>query len=411
MNDLILNSIPVIAAAGALIVFAMSRLGRKAASAPMLLMACGGAISLFYRSASLPFVSVEFVSDAAHVLLGALVFVSAAQFRVSRLATQCPASFRLAIGGAPLFLIACGVSAYVLLPDLSLVSAFALAGALMLNGAAFDRRVVMDTPAPAEIKSAVRFESAAIIALGAPAASLLTANATSAASGAPAIAPLLSESIAVLIGFALGGVLGLVAALLGNRLSASNKKFSQNGRLAVTAGVSAYLIASLIAANPVIAALGTGLVWGEQTKSPQTTRLRLRAGIEQIVAPTAFFAFGCLFAPRVLQSDLLTLMFALTAVTVLRAAPRLLILNTPKIPTENRRFLAWFGGAPGAASALFLMGMLSNAALADQEGLFTVGALAVAAGVFAARVSSKPLTNGYLRARAIAARRRVLNGA
>ena len=108
-----------------------------------------------------------------------------------------------------------------------------------------------------------------------------------------------------------------------------------------------------------------------------------------------------------LQADLLPVLFALAAVTVLRAGPRLAVLQDKKTPRENQVFLAWFGGAPGAASALFLIVLLDNPALTNQDGVLTVGALAVSAGVLAARLTSKPLANAYLRERAIAARRRL----
>ncbi len=385
-----------------------TRLGRETASAPGLLLAAGAAVSLAYRALDLPFAAAEFVAAAAEAGLAALAFVSAAQFRVSRLAAQCPSAFRLTLGGAPLFMMACSLAAFILLPQLTMASALLLGGALMLNGAAFDRRAVINTPAPAEIKAAVRLESAAIIALGAPVAILLAANASAAASGEPAAGPLWRESHSVLKGFILGGAAGLVIAMAVNRVRARERARAQriDGGVLALGAVAVFAASAPLGANPVVAALAAGLLWGEETRALTTTRLRLRRIVEQGVTPVAYFAFGALFAPRILQADMLSVVFALAAATVMRAGPRLAILQSPALPRESQAFLAWFGGAPGAASALFLITLLGDPALIGQDSVLTIGALAVAAGVVAARLTSRPLVNGFLRAQAGARKRR-----
>lgn len=389
-----------------------TKLGQKAAAAPAFLLVVGAAISLLYRAVGFPIAPVEFSAGAAEAGLAALAFASASQFKISRLASHCPSAFRLTLGGAPLFLFACGLAAFILLPQLNLASALLLGGALMLNGAAFDRRAVINAPAPAEIKSAVRLESAAIIALGTPIAILLAANATATSTNEPAAGPLFQASLSVFKGFALGGSAGLLVAIAGNRLRKKNKQKAQrvDGVHIMLAAVVIFCLSGFVGANPVVAVTALGLLWGEETKALLTTRLRMRRLVEQGVSPMTYLAFGCLFAPRVLQADLLSIVFALAAVTVMRAGPRLAILQTKALPKESQVFLAWFGGAPGAASALFLIMLLGNAALTNQEGVLTVGALAVSAGVIAARMTSKPLVNAFLRQQALARKRRMVIG-
>ncbi|MGE0409300.1 MAG: cation:proton antiporter [Amphiplicatus sp.] len=373
------------------------------AEAPALLLSLGAAGAFLYRALGAPTPPTEFLAGAAEAGLGALVFVSAAQIRVSRFARVCPASFRLTLGGAPLFLVICSLGAFVLLPQLSMPSAMLLGGALMLNGAAFDRRAVTRAPAPASIKAAVRIESAAIIALGAPVAILIAGAATTPAPGDTPLRPLLDQSIAVAAAFAIGGAAGLGAARYGRR----------RGReiLAVmTAAGGAYIVCALIGAAPVIAAGAAGLVWGEESRARLVARLRLRRFVERGVAPLAYFAFGAALGPRLFEADLLSILFAAAAVTVMRAGPRLAMLHTSRLPKESQAFLAWFGGAPGAASALFILSLMDNATLVDHEAFLTVAALSVIAGVFAARATSRPLANAFLRQTAIAKRRRMYAG-
>lgn len=391
------------AAALAVSLWILSRIGliHQASRAPLLAMGAGMLATLAYRQTGAPFAPSEWTAAGADALLAALAFAAASQFRVSRLASVCPASFRLTIGGAPLFLLICGLGAFILVPHLTLGAAFLVAGALSLNGAAFDRRAVADAPAPSVIKAAVRLESAAILALGLPLAIMLEAFATAAPEGMPAATPLYEFAINAFIAFALGGSFGLVSAMIGNRL----KTIRKNVFIGVFAGGAAAGIAALFGAHPALAAAAAGLLWGEETTALVTTRVRVRRVIEQAAAPAAYFAFGALLSPRLFQADLLSIVFAIAAVTIMRAGPRLVSLKPTSLAKENQMFLAWFGGAPGAASALFLISLFDAASIVTQDAVLTVGALAVAFGVAAARATSRPLLKSLLKQTALARKR------
>ncbi|MEQ1932157.1 MAG: cation:proton antiporter, partial [Parvularculaceae bacterium] len=235
--------------------------------------------------------------------------------------------------------------------------------------------------------------------LGAPVAILLSANAVA---GEPRLEPLFATSLAALKRFALGGAFGFIAGRY-----AEWRTFWRGGRAAFLAGAAAFFLAPLLGAEPVIAAGAAGLLWGEETRVAPLARLRMRRLIERCVAPAAYFAFGLALAPRLLQADLLTILFAAAAVTVMRAGPRLAMLQNAPMPKEAQVFLAWFGGAPGAASALFILSRLDDAMIVDHDAFLTVAALAVIAGVAAARLTSKPLAQGLLRQTALARKRRM----
>jgi len=380
----------------------------RASAAPALVLAAGAGLSLVWRAGGAPFLPSDWVAAGADTLLAALAFVAAAQFRISKLAASCPASMRLTLGGAPLFLIVCSLAAFMLAPQLTFSSALLLGGALMLNGAAFDRRAVTNAPAPALIKAAVRLESAAILALGIPVVVILEGAATAAPAGLPAITPVYEASRAALIGFGFGGVCGLAAAGLGKRwrLNGSNA----NAYVAAAGAMIAFCLAALLGGHPVVAAAAAGLIWGEQTKSLTITRVRLRRAVEKAVAPAAYFGFGVILAPRFFQGDLLVIIFALAAVTILRVVPRLIALKATTLPKESQAFLAWFGGAPGAASALFLISLFDATALTAQDAILTIGALAVAFGVFAARLTAQPLIKTLLKETALAKKRALFAG-
>ena len=382
----------------------------QAARAPGLMILGGAGAALFYRVAfhdtlGAPFLPSEWAAAGADVLLAALAFAAATQFRISRLAAVCPAAFRLTIGGAPLFLGVCALAAFILVPELNLAAAFLVAAALTLNGAAFDRRAVALAPAPSTIKAAVRLESAAILALGVPFAFMLEAFATAAPQGMPSVTPVYEAARGLLIGFALGGGLGLASAYVGNRLKTNNKTLFSKTALAGLAGFAAFVLSPAVGGHAVIAAAAAGLLWGEQTTAQTMARVRMRRILERCAAPAAYLAFGALLAPRLLQADLLSVIFALTAVTIMRAGPRLVALRKTAQPREAQAFLAWFGGAPGAASALFLISLFDAPSIVAQDAVLTLGALAVALGVLAARLTSRPLLKVLLKETALAKRR------
>ncbi|MEM9495535.1 MAG: cation:proton antiporter [Pseudomonadota bacterium] len=391
--------------AATLWILTRSGVAERAGRAPALLLVAGASLSFAYRASGAPFLNADWVAAGADALLAAIAFAAAAQFRVSRLAVHCPASFRLTLGGAPLFLIVCSLLAFMLAPPLAISSAFLLGGALMLNGAAFDRRAVIGAPAPALIKAAVRLESAAIVALGLPVVVLLEGAATAAPTGAPAVAPLYFASLSAVKGFALGGVLGLVASSIGAKFFARKGA----GAVAAIAAAAAYLASPMLGASGLIAAVAAGLVWGEATPSLVTTRVKLRRAVETAVSPAAYFAFGALFAPRFFQGDLLLVVFAIAAITIIRVVPRLIALKSTSLPSEAQGFLAWFGGAPGAASALYLISLFDATALVAQDTILTAGALSVAGGVFAARATSRPLLRLLLKEMARSKKRAMLS--
>ena len=374
------------------------------ANAPAALLGAGFVISLLARAAGTPALDARLLALGADALLSILIFVAAIQFRLSTLAKNCPASFRLTVGGAPVFLGLCGLSAFVLVPQLGLGAAFVLAGALMLNGAAFDRRAVANARTPSLIKTAVRFESAAVLALGAPAFIALEALATTAPMGQPAATPIFDAARGMLIGFAIGGASGLLAAIVGKKLRTPRSQIA----IACFSALLAALLSSIFGGNILMTAAAAGLIWSEESPCRGLPRLRLRRSAELGIIPVTYFAFGLIMGPRLLEADLLIVVFALAAATLMRAVPRLASLHHSSYPREAQGFLAWFGGAPGAASALCLISLLDTAGLVGLDAILTVGTPSVFFGVIAARLSSKPLLDSYLKESARARKRAML---
>ncbi|MEO0399695.1 MAG: hypothetical protein AAF224_09805 [Pseudomonadota bacterium] len=384
-------------------VLSLTRAATAASAAPAATIAAGLTAAIIWRLAGGPVATPDLSAGLASAGLAVLGFASAAQVRASRFAPRSPISFKLTLAAAPIYFLACALTAFIMLPHISFPAALLLGAALMLNGAAFDRQLIATTSAPKAVRSVVRAESAAVIALGVPAAVLATGYATAASPSEPALGPLLSAALGLLNGFAFGGVLGLLAARTPSRLKAL--RLAGAPAAPCLAAILAFIAAPYLGANAIIAATAVGLLWGEQTDGTSSDRRILRRRAERLVMPAAYFGFGVVLAPRLFEADLLSLFFAIAAATVLRAGPRLAVLQNADFPRASQNFLAWYGGAPGAATALFLMTLVGNPAIVDAEGVLTIGALSVVAGVVIARVSAKPLVASFLKETAIARRR------
>ncbi|MEO1310804.1 MAG: hypothetical protein AAFV51_07500 [Pseudomonadota bacterium] len=380
-------------------------LSQRAASSPALVLLIASAAGI----AAARFGGLE--ADAAAVaalattLLSGLAFAAGLQVKLGRLPKACPTSFRLATIGAPIFLVGAAAAAFALLPGLSSWSAVALAAALVLNGAATDRTVFMRAPAPNAMKFAVRTESAATLVLGAPAAIVLASAAGVPDAGARPAAALELTIASVLLGLILGAFIGAAAAIPA-RIAARSGRERLSRAFAVAGGATAFAAATFSIANPICAAAAAGLALAHDGRLAAPSRVALRRIADRGVSPVAFALFGFVLAPQILaEADLLILLFAVFVVGGVRIIAREAALARAPIDAESRRFVSWFGGAPGAASALFLLTYVDAGRMSDQEMVLTAGATAVFAGVLITRLTSKPIARRYVRALAAARRR------
>ncbi len=379
---------------------------KAAINAPLLVIFMGVVVSLLWGALGVVDLSVDIISQFSLFALGLLAFAAGTQFRISRLAAVCPVAFRLSFGGAPMFLLVTGLMAFILMPQFSIAGAFLLAGVLMLNGSAFDRRAIINAPTPAMVKAGVRLESAVILTLGLPIVVLIEGAAMIIPYGTGEhLYPLVRASGMTLSGFAYGGVIGLSVAVIANRFLRGRRDLSLC--FALGAAILAFIISSLVGSHGSVAMMATGLIWGEQSKIGYVSRIKLRYGIEYLVIPLAFFLFGFLLVPTIMEANLLMLTFAVAVVTVARVVPRLLVLQRSPLAKEGQVFLAWFGGTPGAASVLYLLTLLDNGNLYYQELILLVASVSILIGVFVARITSRPLTTFYIRGMASAHKRKL----
>ena len=224
----LLSVIVIVGLAALLTVATRTGIMLKLSTRPALILCAGVAAGTAYQVLRLPELHFDLISDLAGAGLAALVFVAGLQFRVSRLGQQSKAALRLATIAAPLFMVTAAIAAFVMLPSMSIWSALLLGGALMLNGAAIDRRAITMSSAPARVKATVELESAAALVFGLPLViviELLADAPFSAVSGM-----LETGAFHAVTGFAIGGLSGLLGGKLCRRYAGTRSDDTKHYR-------------------------------------------------------------------------------------------------------------------------------------------------------------------------------------
>jgi NhaP-type Na+/H+ or K+/H+ antiporter len=328
--------------------------------------------------------------------LAMLAFVAAQQCRLSRLPHVSRAAFRLAGFGTPMMMLLFAGSAYILVPNLDLWAALMVGAAFALGGAPAIAGPLLSAPVADETRKAARLETASLLALNLPLLLLIDAAAIPVEPSAPLYLNPLFDGVA---GFAVGGTIGLLA---GRLLPLSDAELPV---LPFLVGVAAFVFAMATGFQPVMATVAAGILYSEEAPLAGPVRTRLWRTGERILMPIGLFAFGFVLGPLAVAGDLLTWMMALLAVTVVRAIPRYGVLTGSSLPVEDRTFLVWFNGAPGAATAFFLL-YLVGSPVGVQDEAIALGGATLILGLIATRAISRPLTSRLVQQTALAQKRR-----
>ena len=318
---------------------------------PLLAMVAGVAAGIVYRRVGLPEIDGETSREAARFALSMLVFLAAQQCRVSRLIRVSPAAFRLSVLGTPLFFVIFGVAALIMIPGLDFWGLLIVATALVLGGAPSDDRALLGAPIADETKRAARIESAAALTLVLPIVVLLEIGTVPVSEGTALFRQPLFQGVA---GFAVGAAIGLLA---GRLLPLSKAALPV---LPFLLGISVYLLALALGYDPVLACAGAGILYAEEAPLRGDVRTRLWRSGERILMPLSFVAFGFLLWPVIASNDLLLWVMAVVAVTLVKGVARFVALHGVELEPQDKHFLVWFGGSPGAPTALVMIALLAS---------------------------------------------------
>jgi NhaP-type Na+/H+ or K+/H+ antiporter len=332
------------------------------------------------------------LAEGALVLL---LFSDAARIDLRSLRRHLAWPSRLLLIGMPLTMLAAtGVGALVL-PSVTVLTAFLLATMVSATDAALGQIVVTDTRVPARVRQALDVESGLNDGLAVP--FFLVAVDLSRAELTTGITWAVASNIAQQIGW------GLVAGLIAGGLSGVALRFAARRGLVerqwrqvipLAAAASAYLIASQLGGSGFIAAFVGGMAYGHlaQRRGHGTTFVTEEAG--ELLAAITWIGFGALALGHALPLVTWhTVLYAALCLTLVRMVPVAIALARQGLQRPTTAFMGWFGPR-GLASIVFVLLALEDG-VPDADALLSTVALTVALSVLAHGITSVPLVARY----------------
>lgn len=384
-------------ALGILVAFAVYSLFSRAISTsiltlPILFTLLGLALSGSLKETVPP----EFVSGAktglAEITLILVLFADASRVRFRRLVLEWQFPARMLIIGMPLT-IALGTGvAFWLNPAAGLATALLTAAVLTPTDAALGQSVVASPDVPEHLGETINVESGLNDGLAFPFV-LLSATLASSALGESGPGSLALDALVEVI-------LGPLAGIAVGWLSARAMDWSQDrGYMLESAGAvvflvtafAAYLLADAVHGNGFIAAFVAGMVFGNSYRHEIHFISEFMDGAGQLLTMSAFLVFGAFLLPDGLaHAGSWTVVLAVLFLTLVRMAPIVLSLTGSGLSMREKLFLGWFGPR-GLASILFMLLILDQFELPEEDTLLACVSLTVALSILLHGMSSAPL--------------------
>jgi sodium/hydrogen antiporter len=332
----------------------------------------------------------------AEITLTLVLFGDASRISLTALRREHRIPLRLLGVGLPLTIAAGALAGVAIIPGLGIAESLVLAVALACTDAALGQAVVTDERVPSRVRQGLNVESGLNDGLCVPLFFMAIALAEADAgtrSGHSAL-----QLVGEQIGYGLiGGVVAGVAGALAIRSAAPGISGAWLQILTATTALLAAGIALGLGGSIFIAAFTGGLVFGavRRDAAGEVTALVDEGG--ELFDAVTFIVFGAVVLGP--AADELTWRYALYAVvslTVVRMVPVALALIGTGARRPTVAFLGW-SGPRGLASIVFAVILLDEADLPHERALLLAVVATVGLSVYAHGLSSRPLTERYVR--------------
>jgi sodium/hydrogen antiporter len=337
----------------------------------------------------------QFVRHLAEATLTLVLFTDAVRVNRGRLQHESALPTRLLGVGLPLTIVAGTLAALVLLPQLNLWTAAALATMLAPTDAALGLPVVTNPRLPSRIRQGLNVESGLNDGVCVPLL-IIFLTIAQAEEGIGHIEPL--RVVAEEIGF--GAVGGIAAGALGAWVL---RTFGGRGWMedtwnqidAVATPLLAYTLAAALGGSGFIAAFAAGIMFRilAADHAKQATFLAEQTG--ELLNAVTFLLFGALLlGPALGELDWPIALYAAASLTVVRMLPVALAMVGTGLRRVTVGFLGWFGPR-GLASIVFVLILLQETDLPERSLMLTVVTWTVALSVYAHGLTAGPGATRY----------------
>jgi len=336
-----------------------------------------------------------FVRHLAEATLALVLFTDAVRVNRGRLRHESALPTRLLGVGLPLTIVAGTLAGLVLLPQLNLWTAAALATMLAPTDAALGLPVVTNPRLPSRIRQGLNVESGLNDGVCVPLL-LIFLTIAQAEEGIGHIEPV--KVVIEQIGFGAAG--GVVAGLLGAWVL---RTFGGRGWMeetwrqidAVATPLLAYTLAAALGGSGFIAAFVAGIAFRivAADHAKEATFLAEQTG--ELLNAVTFLLFGAvLLGPALGGLDWRITLYAVASLTVVRMLPVALAMVGAGLRRVTVGFLGWFGPR-GLASIVFVLVLLEETDLPERSLMLTVVTWTVALSVYAHGLTAGPGATRY----------------
>jgi NhaP-type Na+/H+ or K+/H+ antiporter len=336
-----------------------------------------------------------FVRHLAEATLALVLFTDAVRVNRGRLRHESALPTRLLGVGLPLTILAGALAALVLLPQLNLWTAAALATMLAPTDAALGLPVLTNPRLPSRIRQGLNVESGLNDGVCVPLL-IIFLTIAQAEEGIGHVEPV--RVVLEAIGFGAGG--GVAAGALGAWVL---RTFGGRGWMegtwrqidAVATTLLAYTTAVALGGSGFIAAFVAGIVFRivAADHAKEATFLAEQTG--ELLNAVTFLLFGAvLLGPAVGELDWRIALYAVASLTVVRMLPVALAMVGAGMRRVTVGFLGWFGPR-GLASIVFVLVLLEETDLPERSLMLTVVTWTVALSVYAHGLTAGPGATRY----------------
>src|SRR5512132_4341544 len=328
----------------------------------------------------------QFVRHLPEATLTLVLFTDAVRVNRGRLQHESALPTRLLGVGLPLTIVAGTLAALVLLPQLNLWTAAALATMLAPTDAALGLPVVTNPRLPSRIRQGLNVESGLNDGVRVPLL-IIFLTIAQAEEGVGHIEPL--RVVAEEIGF--GAVGGIAAGALGAWVL---RTFGGRGWMEDT-WKQIDALAAPLAGSGFIAAFAAGIMFRilAADHAKQATFLAEQTG--ELLNAVTFLLFGALLlGPALGALDWPIALYAVASLTVVRMLPVALAMVGTGLRRVTVGFLGWFGPR-GLASIVFVLILLQETDLPERSLMLTVVTWTVALSVYAHGLTAWPGATRY----------------
>jgi NhaP-type Na+/H+ or K+/H+ antiporter len=315
-------------------------------------------------------------------------------FRVLRGRMQLPG--RLLIIGLPLSILLGMLAATVILPELSLWEAGALACILAATDTGLAERVVSSPQVPAGIREALNAESGLSDGLVVPFLMLFISlmKADLAGPGSVFLRYAVRQigfglPAGAVIGFAGGWALGLA-----RRRGWASEPFQQIAMVALAP--LCWILAKPLGTSPFIAAFAAGITVQAGFREASDGIVEFSDNEGRLLHMFVFFFFGLSAGSLLGEFYLAPVLYAILSLTLVRMLPVTISMIGTRLSAASVLFIGWFG--PRGLSSIVLSLVAAQEVKAPGESLMRLGLIGtVLLSIFAHGLSARPGIGLYAR--------------